>query len=346
MINWYDVLAYQTYKRRQAVFRKFAILIALSLSFSTSHGQVPADRPITMIVTVPPGGSSDALARLTAGMLATRLDRSVVVENVTGAGGLVGMQKFLRSPADGSVVLFINQSLVILPHLHPKSAYGASTDMEPIGIVATVPMVLSVSNAAGVTTLPSLIEKMKKAPGKVNFGSGGPGTTAHLAEALFLKLADVRGEMIQYRGTGPALSDLMAGTIDAVIDQTVTMLPLHKDGRVKAIAVTGGTRLSQHPEIPTFAESGLPAFDLAIWNGLMAPKGTPPEAVAKLTGALSAVVGSADFKSRLAVLAAQAPMDGEQGPAHFRRVIARDGDRVAALAKSGAFANDAAAASK
>ena len=333
------------------MFRRSAIttLIALGLGVaatSQAQAQAAADRPITMIVTVPPGGSSDALARLTATALGARLERSVVVENVTGAGGLVGMQKFLRSPADGSVLLFINQSLLILPHLYPKSAYSPANDLEPIGIIAKVPMVLSVSNATGVTQLPALIDKMKKAPGKINFGSGGPGTTAHLAEALFLQQAGVQAEMIQYRGSGPALSDLMAGTIDAVIDQTVTMLPLHKDGRVKAIAVTGGARLAQHPEIPTFAEAGLPAFDLSIWNGLLAPKGTPSEAMAKLTSALSAAVSSADFKSRLAVLAAQGPGEAESGPAPFRRVIAQEGERVVALAQSGAFAGASAAAAK
>jgi tripartite-type tricarboxylate transporter receptor subunit TctC len=329
------------------VFKKIACLTALCLSFATAHGQVASDRPITMIVTVPPGGSSDALARLTATMLGTQMNRTVVVENVTGAGGIVGMQKFLRSPADGSALLFINQSLVILPHLYPKSAYNPQTDVEPVGVVAKVPMVLSVSNAGGVKSLPELIDKMKKSPGKVNFGSGGPGTTAHLAEALFLKLANVQGEMIQYRGTGPALSDLMAGTIDAVIDQTVTMLPLHKDGRVKAIAVTGGARLPQNGDIPTFAESALPEFDLSIWNGVVASKGTPPEVLAKLTSALSAVVSSAEFKSKLASFAAQAPTDSEKGPTYFRRVIAQDGERVAGLAKSGAFtASTAAPASK
>ncbi|WP_370590429.1 Bug family tripartite tricarboxylate transporter substrate binding protein [Xylophilus sp. ASV27] len=328
------------------MFKKLALLAALCLPFAMAHGQGLADRPITLIVNVPPGGSSDALARLTATVLGGQLNRSIVVENVTGAGGLVGMQKFLRAPADGSTLLFINQSLVILPYLHPKSAYSPLTDVEPIGVVAKVPMVLSVSNAGGVKSLASLIDTMKKSPGKVNFGSGGPGTTAHLAEALFLKLADVQGEMIQYRGSGPALSDLMAGTIDAVIDQTVTMLPLHKDGRVRAIAVTGGTRLPQHPEIPTFAESGLPGFDLIIWNGVVAPKGTPPELTAKLASALTAAISSPGVQSRLSSLAAQAPADNEKGPAHFRRLIMQDNERVADLAKSGAFASTAGAAGK
>ncbi|XAH21395.1 tripartite tricarboxylate transporter substrate binding protein [Xylophilus sp. GW821-FHT01B05] len=328
------------------MFKKFALLAALCLSFAAAHGQVAADRPITLIVNVPPGGSSDALARLTATMLGSQLNRSIVVENVTGAGGLVGMQKFLRAPADGATLLFINQSLVILPHLHPKSAYNPLTDVEPIGVVAKVPMVLSVSNAGGVKNLASLIETMKKSPGKINFGSGGPGTTAHLAEALFLKLADVQAEMIQYRGSGPALSDLMAGTIDAVIDQTVTMLPLHKDGRVKAIAVSGGARLPQNPEIPSFAEAGLPEFDLSIWNGVVAPKGTPPDLAARLASALAVVVSSPDFKSRLASLAAQAPTENEKGPAYFRRVITQDNERVADLAKTGAFASTTGAMGK
>lgn len=295
---------------------------------------------IAMIVNVPPGGSTDALARLTANALSTKLNQSVIVENVTGAGGLVGTQKFLRSPADGSVLLFTNQSLVILPHLHKKSAYSPKDDVEPIGVVAKVPMVLSVSNQSGIKDLPSFIATMKANPEKVNFGSGGPGTTAHLAQALFLKQAGVKAKMIQYRGSGPALNDLMAGTIDAVIDQTVTMIPLHAGKRVSALAVTGNGRSAQAKDIPTFSEGGLPQFDLAIWNGVVAPKGTPKALLAKLQISLAEATEVPAFQARLLELGAQGAKTSEQGPEHFRRLIEQDLERVEALAKDGVFSSE------
>ena len=322
----------------------FKPLVAAALCFSafgvtaqTTGSDTSSTRPITVIVNVPPGGSSDALARLTANALGTQLKQSVVVENVTGAGGLIGVQKFLRSAPDGNTLLFINQSLVILPHLHKQAGYAATTDVEPLGVVAMVPMVLSVSNQSGVKDLPSFIAKMKNNPGKVNLGSGGPGTTAHFAEALFLKQAGAKAQMIQYRGSGPALTDLMAGTIDAVIDQTVTMLPLHAGKRVTAIAVTGNDRVGQSKDIPTFAEGGLPQFDLSIWNGLVAPKGTPKPVLDKLQKALVEAASAAEFQAKLQELGAPAMSPANQGAAPFRQLIAQDAERVKSLAADGAF---------
>lgn len=321
-----------------------ALLLAASTSLALAAPALAqpaaADGPITLIVTVPPGGSSDALARLTATALGAQLGQTVVVENVTGAGGLVGMQRFLKSRPDGNTLLFINQSLAILPHLYKQANYSATTDVEPVGIVAQVPMVLSVSNASGIQDLASLVGKMKSAPGSMDFGSGGPGTTAHFAEALFMQQAGVQGQLVQYRGSGPALTDLMAGTIQAVIDQTVSMLPLHKDGRVRALAVSGAARLPQAPDIPTFAEAGLPAFDLAIWNAVVALKGTPPETLRRLEQALSAALAAPELKARLDAMGAQLPPEGERGPAHLRQRIAQDAGRVASLAQTGVFVSN------
>lgn len=318
--------------------RKTPILfLAAALTGLASAPARAEGAPITMIVTVPPGGSSDALARLAATALGNRLKQSVVVENVTGAGGLVGMQRFLKAKPDGSTLLFINQSLTILPHLYKQAGYSAVGDVAPVGIVAKVPMVLSVSNASGIQDLPSLIGKMKSAPGTLNFGSGGPGTTAHFAEALFLQQAGVQGQLVQYRGTGPALTDLMAGTIHAVIDQTVTMLPLHKDGRVRALAVSAAARVPQAPDVPTFAEAGLPAFDLAIWNGVVAPKGTPAPTLRRIEQALADAVAEPELRARLESLGAQAPTAQERGPQHLRQLIEQDAGRVEALAKTGVF---------
>ncbi|MGP1614415.1 MAG: Bug family tripartite tricarboxylate transporter substrate binding protein, partial [Pollutimonas bauzanensis] len=265
--------------------------------------------------------------------LSSAVNQSVVVENTTGAGGLLGFQKLLKAKPDGYTLMFSNMSLAIIPVLYPNADIDPVRDLAPVSTVANVPMVLSVSNKSGIQDLPSMLARMKAGKEKLNFGSGGPGTTAHLAEGLFLHNSGTQAELIQYRGSGPALTDLMAGLIDGVIDQTVTMMPLHQAQRIKAIAVSSPRRLPQMPDVPTFAEGGLPEFDLTIWNGVVAPRDTPKAVIDELARALSKVIDSPEFKGRLDQLAAQAPLPAERGPAPFTALLKRDTARVSELAR-------------
>jgi tripartite-type tricarboxylate transporter receptor subunit TctC len=230
-------------------------------------------------------------------------------------------------------LMFSNMSMVIIPLLYPSANIDPVRDVSPIGTVATVPMVLAVSNKSGIQDLPSMLARMKADSRRFNFGSGGPGTTAHLAEGMFLQISGTQGELIPYRGTGPALIDLVSGVVDGIIDQTVTIMPMHQDKRIKAIAVATPQRLPQMRDVPTFAEGGLPNFDLAIWNGVVAPKGTPRAVVEKLALALSTVIDSPEYKGRLDQLAAQVPAPAERGPGPFTTLLARDTKRVADLAQ-------------
>lgn len=308
-------------------FKIAACAMALTFSGHAAAAENFPERPITIIVGVAPGGTLDTLARVIGDLMSQNLKQPVIVNNVTGAGGLIGYKKLMDSEPDGHTLMFSNMSLAIIPHLHPTADVQPLRDLQMIGTVATVPMVLSVSKQSGIEDLPSMLERMRGGD-RLNFGSGGPGTTAHLAEGMFLHLSKTKGELIQYRGTGPALVDLMAGTIDAVIDQTVTMMPLHQEQRIKSIAVASPERLKQMPDVPTFAEGGLPEFDLAIWNGVVAPKGTPAPVVEKLASALSDVVDSEPFMSRLNALAASAPSAQERGPEAFEKLLAQDLERV------------------
>jgi tripartite-type tricarboxylate transporter receptor subunit TctC len=292
-------------------------------------------KPITIIVGVAPGGTLDTLARQVALGLTSVLKQSVVVENTSGAGGLVGFQRLLKAEPDGHTLNFSNMSLLIIPHLYSKGSFDPLVDLAPVGTVATVPMVMAVSHASGIKDLPALMDHMNRHPGKVNLGSGGPGTTAHLAEAIFLNINKVDGTLVQYRGTGPALVDVMTGVVDGIIDQTVTLMPLHADKRVRAIAVSSAQRLPQLPEVPTFAEGGMPQFDLRIWNGLVAPKGTPRATLDKLANALSQVIDSPEFKERVEKqLASQTPSMAERGPDAFRKLLEADSERVSSLVKA------------
>jgi len=317
------------------MLRQLVVGLVTALAFALAGAQTFPSKQITIIVGVAPGGTLDTLARQVALGLSTTLKQSVIVENVTGAGGLVGFQRLLKSEPDGYTLNFSNQSLLIIPHLYPKGNFDPLTDLAPLGTVATVPMVMAVSNASGIKDLPALMDYLKRNPGKANFGSGGPGTTAHLAEALFLNMNKVDATLVQYRGTGPALVDLMSGVIDGIIDQTVTIMPLNADKRIRAIAVSSPQRLSQLPDVPTFAEGGVPQFDLRIWNGLVAPKGTPRPVLDKLAAALSQVIDSPEFKDRVEKqLASQTPPMAERGPDAFRKLLEQDSERISSLIKA------------
>ena len=306
--------------------------IALAVSSPVLAQSFPS-KTITVLVGVAPGGTLDTLARILAKSLTADLKQTVIVENVVGAGGLVALKRLTQSPADGHTLMFTNMSLVIIPHLHPTANVDPVKELDAVGMVATVPMVLSVSNKSGLKSLPELLARMRQEPGKINLGSGGPGTTAHLSEALFLHLSKTKGELVQYRGSGPALTDLMAGVLDVVLDQTVTMLPLHQDKKILSIAVSSPTRLPQMPEVPTFKEGGLPEFDLEIWNGVVAPKGLPAPVSARLVEAMSSLIDSQEFKDRLSQLAAQAPVQAQRGPAPLMKLIRQDSVMVADLVK-------------
>lgn len=215
--------------------------------------------------------------------------------------------------------------------LYPKAGLDIVQDTKAVGTVANVPMVLSVSNQSGIKDLPSMLAGMRSGELKMNFGSGGPGTTAHLAEAMFLRMAGVQAQLVSIAGRA-AITDLMGGTIQSVLDQTVTMLPLHKAGQIKAIAVASPERLPQMPDVPTFAEGGVAQFDMQIWNGLVAPRGTPDAVVDKLARVLSQAVQSPDFKARIDSLAARVPSAQERSPAAFARVLQQDQQQFSELA--------------
>jgi len=310
-----------------------SMLSALAITSPVAAAEPFPSKPITIIVGVAPGGSLDALARLVGNNLANVTKQSVIVENVTGAGGLIGFQRLTKSAPDGYTLMFSNNSMVLIPLLQPQSGLDVVADTAPIGTVANVPMVLSVSNKSGITDLPSMLTSMRAGKLRPNLGSGGPGTTSHLAEAMFLQMAKAEGELVQYRGSGPALTDLMAGTIEAMIDQTVTMMSLHQGNRIKAIAVASKERLPQMPDVPTFAEGGLPQFELQIWNGLVAPKGTPKDVVDKLAKALSQAIDTPEFRERMDQLAAQIPSAADRSPAGFKRTLQRDQKQLAELGR-------------
>ena len=307
-------------------------LLSTALFSANSLAQSFPTRSISMVVPYPPGGSSDGLARIISVAMAKDLGQQVIVENVTGAGGTIGTQKVLKSPADGYTISFGNMgSLAIAGPLYPKIKFDPIKDLAPIGVVANVPMVLSVSKKSGFKTLGDFLAQLKKDGKSVNFGTAGPGSTGHIGAAMFLFVTKTDATLVNYRGAGPAIADLLAGTVDAVMDQTVTMIPIHNGGRVTAVAVSGSSRLPQIPDVPTFTQAGVPEFDLSVWNAIAAPAGTPPAVVDRLARALANALKDPDVVDRLGKMAAVIPPESEQGPKAFAALIAKDVPRFTKL---------------
>jgi tripartite-type tricarboxylate transporter receptor subunit TctC len=256
------------------------------------------------------------------------LGQSVVVENVTGGGATVGTRRVVRADADGYTLIFGNMgSLAANFWLFPNLGFDPRQDLAAVGLVAIVPMVLSVSKKSGIHDLAGLIAALKAKPGVLNFGHAGPGTTTHLAAITFLHVTGTEAHDIPYRGSGPAINDLVAGTIDAVIDQTVTMIPMHTGGNVTAVATSSSSRLAQIPDVPTFAEAGVPAFDLTVWNAIAAPAATPRPVLERLESSLKTALADPDLRHRFAELAADVPRPDQIGAEPLRRLIASDIER-------------------
>ena len=312
-----------------------AAIAAVVLCTQAAAAQNFPNRSITLVVAAAAGGTTDVLARIVARRMSEDLGQSVIVENVTGGGATVGTRRVVRADADGYTLTFGNMgSLAANFWLFPNLGFDPRQDLAPVGLVAIVPMVLSVSKKSGIHDLAGLIAALKAKPSALNFGHAGPGTTTHLAAITFLHVTGTQAHDIPYRGSGPAINDLVAGTIDAVIDQTVTMIPMHTGGNVTAIATSSTTRLAQIPDVPTFAEAGVPAFDLTVWNAIAAPAATPRPVLERLESSLKTALADSDLRQRFADLAADVPQPGQIGAEPLRRLIASDIERFGPIIKA------------
>ena len=312
----------------------FALLAFACLAGQASAQTFP-NRPVTLVVAAAAGGTTDVLARLVARSMGENLGQSVIVENVVGGGATVGTRRVVRAEPDGYSLIFGNMgSLAANLWLFPQLGFDPRQDLAPVGLVAIVPMVLSVSKKSGVSDLAGFLAKLKSSEKGVNFGHSGPGTTGHLATATFLYVTGTKATDIAYRGAGPAINDLLSGVIDAVVDQTVTMIPLHTGGSVTAIGVSSKARIPQLPDVPTFAEGGAPQFDLTVWNAIAAPAATPKPVLDRLETSLRSALADPELQKRFAELAAQPPAPEEQGAAPLAKLIASDVERFGTIIKA------------
>jgi len=285
--------------------RSFAsVFCAAAASVAAAQG-FPA-KPIRMIVPFAPGGNVDINARAVAPALGQVLGQQVIVENRAGAGGTIGADAVAKSAPDGYTLLMASSSIMTNgPALYPKLPYDIVRDLAPVGRVAVVPLVIIVHPSLPARNTRELIAIAKAQGGKLVFANAGVGTTNHLIAELLMIRTGARMSLIPYKGSAPALIDLVAGHVYGHVDQISSALPYIKAGRIRAIAVTTAKRAVALPEVPTLAESGVPGFDASTVTGVLAPAKTPREIVQRLNAALGQVLAQAAVKERFATVGAE-----------------------------------------
>jgi tripartite-type tricarboxylate transporter receptor subunit TctC len=279
------------------------LLLAMALPLSALSQGYPSAKPIRLIVPFAAGGNVDITARTLAPGLGELIGQTVVVENRTGAGGVLGADLVAKAPADGYTLLMgSNSTLSVAPALFPRNPYQPLRDFAPISLIAATPFVLVAHPAVPARTLPELIALAKSKPGGLTMASGGNGSSNHLVGELFQSVTGTKLLHVPYKGAGAVASDLMGGQVDLLFDQLAASTANIKSGRIKAIAVTSSSRASVVPEVPTMMESGVKEMDVINITGVLAPAGTPPEIIARLNAALQKVLLRPEVKERFAAL--------------------------------------------
>jgi len=302
---------------------------------ATAHaGAFPSDGPVRLIVGFTPGGTIDSTARIVAEALSKRLKQSFVVENRSGANGMIAVRAVAQSKPDGYTLLISNSSsITVNPLMFKDAGYDPQKDLAPVGTVVTVPFVLLINpnnpRLAGVNDVKSLVEHARKNPDTVTYGSSGIGNLAHLAGAQLATLSNVSMRHVPYKGTVPVEMALLSGDIDFGFD-TLTGVPYVKANKLKALAVSTAKRWVDLPDVPAVAELGYPGFDIGFWVGVFAPAGTPPAVIEQLNQALREAVADPQVKARLLIQGAPDPI----GVDEFKQKITRELNQNAILLKA------------
>lgn len=299
-------------------------LLGLVAGGLPARAQAWPEKPITLIVPFAAGGSTDVFARLVGQAMLQALGQQIVVENAAGAGGTVAAARVARAPADGYTLLIHHLAIATGATLYPNLSYDTLTAFEPIGLVNSGPYVLIARADLAPRNVGEFLAHVRQNREKVTMGHSGVGAGSHLCIMLLQSMLGVKVNEIPYRGSGPAMNDLVGGQIDAMCDQTTNSIPQIRGGRVRAHAVTIPQRIAQLPEVPTLQEAGLAGFDVTVWHALYAPKGTPPAVIEKVHAALEVALRDPTVLARFEELGALAYPPGERGPAAARAQLERE----------------------
>jgi tripartite-type tricarboxylate transporter receptor subunit TctC len=316
--------------------RLFAVSLA-ALSWAGVGTAVAVDyptRPVRWIVPYTPGGATDITARIVAQWLSERLGQQVFIENKPGGGNNIGTEAALHSPPDGYTLLLVNPANAINTTLYPKLGFNFLRDSAPVAGIMRVPNVMEVNPEVPAKSVAEFIAYAKANPGKINWATSGSGTSVHLSGELFKLMTGVELTHIPYKGSAPALTDLLAGTVDVIFDNLPPSLPHIRAGKLRALAVTTATRSEALPEVPTVAET-VPGYEASAFFGMAVPKGSPPEIVDKLNKEVNAALADPNIKARLAELGGIL-IPGS--PADFGKVVAEETEKWAKVIKAGGVA--------
>src|SRR5512134_2416220 len=294
-------------------------------------GQSYPSKPVRFIVSFPPGGSSDLIARAIAPRMSERLGQPVVVENRAGAGGMIGVDAIAKAPPDGYVIgLAAAGALSSNIHLYPSMPYHPEKDLTPISMLAMIPFFL-VAHPSQVSSLKELIETAKAKPGALSYGHGGQGSTMHLAGELLNMMASIRIQAVPYKGSGPVSADVLGGQVPLGVVDVPSAIANVKAGKLRALAVTSKQRIVAAPEVPTFEEAGLPGYEAIGWFGAVAPANTPREVISRLNAEIKAALNAADVREKaLAAGAEPSPSSPEEFAAYIRNETKKWGEVVRA----------------
>jgi tripartite-type tricarboxylate transporter receptor subunit TctC len=313
--------------------------LALAICFAASlQAQDYPNRPIVLVVPYAAGGGNDVMARIVADKMSKTLGQQIVIENRGGAGGTIATRAVAKSAPDGyTLVIGGTGTLAINPTLYPNAGYDPRKDFAPVGLIATGALVVLVHPSVPAHSIGELIAHAKKEPGKLNYASAGPGSGIHLGTELFAGMAGIRFTHIPYRGTAPALNDLLGGHVEIYFRSLPPALGLIAEGKVRALAVTGSRREQALPDLPTVAEAGLPSYEAVLHYGIAAPAGTPRAIVDRLNAALREALAAADTRAAMASAGVE-PMPST--PEDYAADIDREETKWSRIVKeSGAKAN-------
>jgi tripartite-type tricarboxylate transporter receptor subunit TctC len=274
-------------------------------AFNATAAAPYPNQPIKWVVPFPPGGAMDTMARTLGERLSVSMKQPVVIENRAGAGGAIGSGMVAKAAPDGHTMMIVSIGHAVNPSIYPKLPYDATRDFEPVSLVGIVPNLLVAHPSVKANNVKELIVLAKARPGKLTYASAGNGTTVHLAAELFNSMAGVDIMHVPYKGSAPAVTDLMGGQVDIMFDSLSSAKPYVESGRLKALAVTTAKRSSVFPDVPTIAESGLPGYELSGWYAVFVPAKTPKAIVERLNAELVKALKQPDVRARFAQIGAE-----------------------------------------
>ena len=307
--------------RMKKLWSSLALAIGLTAAFAPAQAQTYPEKPVTLVIPFAAGGPTDVVARMIAIPMGKSLGQPVIVENTLGAGGTIATNRVAKAPNNGYTLLLHHMGMSTAPALYRKLPYDPLNDFEYVGQVLDVPMTLLARKDFPAANLQELLAYVKANKDKVSLANAGLGAVSHLCGMLFQSTIGVDLTTVPYKGTGPAMNDLMGGQVDLLCDQTTQTVPIIKDGRVKVFGVTTLQRLSALPNIPTLDEQGMKGFEVKVWHGMYAPKGTPKPVLDKINAALRFAMEDPAVKQRMLDLSADIPPADKISPTGLRTFL-------------------------